>query len=65
MFKKLLEVAQDRRSLQVTVPNAITEDSSSSTMTIPAKLENIPVVKQVANDKQSGNWSVDYNEVKF
>ena len=63
MFKKLLEVAQEKRTMQVTVPNVLKEESSSSTITIP--LEDIPVLKQVANNKHSGNWKVDYKDVSM
>ena len=61
MFKKLLEVAQEKRTVQVTMPHVI--ESCSSDMTGPANLEEIPVMKQVANDKDAGSWTVDYKKV--
>ena len=61
MFKKLLEVAQEKRTVQVTMPHVI--ESCSSNMTGPANLEEIPVMKQVANDKDAGSWKVDYKKV--
>ena len=62
MFKKLLDV-QEKRTINVTVPYVMKQDSTSTSSTIPAKLEEIPVLKQVANNKQIGNWKTDYKDV--
>ncbi|XP_063673817.1 uncharacterized protein LOC134811041 [Bolinopsis microptera] len=61
MFKKLLDV-QEKRTINVTVPYVMKQDSTSTSSTIPAKLEEIPVLKQVANNKQIGNWKTDYKD---
>ena len=62
MFKKLLEVAQEKRTVQVTMPHVV-ESCSSNRANSPENLEDIPVLKQVANDKVAGSWNTDYKKV--
>lgn len=66
MIKKLLEsVPGNNKGISTSQPQFVGEVDSSTSQQIPAKIEDIPVLKQVANNRPGGNWHSDQNGVRI
>jgi len=65
MMKKIMQAApSSKREIHVTFPHVSAEDSMTSDHVIPANLEDIPILKPLANgSKRTSNWHPDNRNI--
>lgn len=62
MLKKIMQVVPESRDLHAMFPNMSGGEVDAS-RALPANIEDIPVLQQVAKTKKSGHWKTDVKDI--